>query len=265
MAKIVNSAGETLEIDREMGPVKVLQRGASTALAGRKIKCVVSTPSVDRAGDIIEVEGIDLANYKANPVVLLQHDPNRPIARCTEIRLEGSKLVAEATFPEPGISADADRVYGLIQAGILGAVSIGAMPKEWAFINDKRPWDGTKYIRSEMLEFSIVALPMNAEALIVGRAGDLAEAKAQREALMALMKASEVETPEEDEGENEESEKEEDKTASTSDQSGTLEAAATDAGMEPEGTCLPPADHGTTAEKAARLRAVQVLRAKALI
>lgn len=258
MAKIVNSAGETLEIDREMGPVKAVQRGASSLMDGRKIKCVVSTPSVDRAGDIIEVEGIDLANYKANPVVLLQHDPNRPIARCSEIRLEGNKLVAEAIFPEPGISADADRVYGLIQAGILGAVSIGALPKEWAFINDKRPWDGTKYIRSEMLEFSIVALPMNAEALIVGRDMNLDEAKAQREALAAIMKASEPEAPAESETEN------------NSVQSGTLEAPEGEATVDPpaaegEGACLAAAEHATTAEKAARLRAVQVLRAKALV
>lgn len=243
MPQMITDSGETVEIEREIGPVKLLQRGAvglvkDAGLADRQVKCVVSTPSVDRAGDIIEVGGIDLGNYKANPVVLLQHDANRPVAKCVMLGLEGGKLVAVAEFPEPGISADADRVYGLIKAGIIGAVSIGVLPKEWTFINDKRPWDGTKYIKSEMLEFSFVALPMNAEALVIGRSAG-PEAEAQRAALIALAKATEeveLEAP---------------------------EAPPTETESAPESACVDDGEHAK--QKAARLRTVEVLRSKALL
>jgi len=48
---------------------------------------VISTDAVDRDGDIIEVDGWEIDNYLANPVVLWAHDYRGvPVGRALEVR-----------------------------------------------------------------------------------------------------------------------------------------------------------------------------------
>ncbi|MEP3114917.1 HK97 family phage prohead protease [Nisaea sp.] len=143
--------------------------GIAKAVGERQVRVVVSTSTLDRDGDIIEIKGIDLAPYRLNPIVLNQHRRGEPIARCTEISTKGDTLEALVQFPEEGVSAKSDEVYGLIKAEILNAVSIGIIPHEWSNMDDKEPWRGKRYIKSEMIEFSVVSVPANSEALIVER------------------------------------------------------------------------------------------------
>ena len=124
---------------------------------------------VSRDGDIIDVTGIDLEAFRLNPIVLNQHRRDEPIARCVEIGVKGDALEALVQFPDKGISPKSDEVYGLIQAEVLNAVSIGIIPREWSHMDDDSPWLGTRYIKSEMVEFSVVSVPANADALIVER------------------------------------------------------------------------------------------------
>ncbi|WP_193171263.1 HK97 family phage prohead protease [Nisaea nitritireducens] len=143
--------------------------GIAKAVGERQVRVVVSTSSLDRDGDIIEVKGIDLAAYRLNPIVLNQHRRAEPIARCTDIRIKGDTIEATVQFPDEGVSPKSDEVYGLIKAEILNAVSIGIIPLEWSNMDDKEPWRGKRYNKSEMIEFSVVSVPANSEALIVER------------------------------------------------------------------------------------------------
>lgn len=180
MAKIQLKSGEVGEISPKLRQFSItagLVRENGAPDTSRRITATVSTNSPDRAGDIVEVSGIDLTNYLKNPVVLLQHRGDSPIAKCVEISKQGNQLIATAEFPPEGDDELADLTYRRIKNGIISAVSIGLNPKEggWEFIDDSDPWGGIRYTSTDMLEFSFVALPMNPEALILRRTLDAEE------------------------------------------------------------------------------------------
>lgn len=133
---------------------------------------ICSTGDKDRAGDIVDQSGIDLTSFQANPVVLWQHDQSMPIARASQISVAGGKLTARVKWPAPGVSAKADEVRGLVKAGVISAVSIGFAPIEKVPLDREHPKYGPqRYVRSELLEFSFVSVPANANALVVQRSG----------------------------------------------------------------------------------------------
>ena len=66
----------------------------------RSMRFVISTEGVDRDNDTIRASGWKLAGYRQNPVVLWAHDHKQlPVARCTDVHVEGDRLVAVAEFP----------------------------------------------------------------------------------------------------------------------------------------------------------------------
>jgi HK97 family phage prohead protease len=136
------------------------------------VRAIVSTPRTDRAGDIVDIAGLDLSAYRLNPVVLFMHDHDEPIARCEEIGLNGAQIEALVQFPPEGTCKLADEVYGLIKAGVINATSIGFLPKDFEFIDPKEPWNGRRFKSGELLEFSFVSVPANADALVIERNAD---------------------------------------------------------------------------------------------
>jgi hypothetical protein len=58
----------------------------ASKLSEGEVEFVVSTDSWDSHGERISVDGIDIKDYKKNPVVLWGHDGfNLPIAKTTKI------------------------------------------------------------------------------------------------------------------------------------------------------------------------------------
>lgn len=139
------------------------------AVGDRQVRVIASTATVDRSGDIVVAEGIGLARFKQNPVVLWMHNHEKPVARCVEIGVKAGKLEALVQFPPEGTSEKADEIYGLIKAGVVNATSIGFMPGEWSPMDPDRAYGPRKYISSELLEFSFVSVPANPDALIIER------------------------------------------------------------------------------------------------
>jgi len=136
----------------------------------RQVKVVCSTGEIDRAGEIVDQAGIDVTAFRRNPVCLWNHDANQPIASAVDIGVIGGTLHATCQFPETGISAKADEVYGLIRAGIVNAVSIGFKPLRTAPMDKADPKHGPKrYISCELMELSFTPVPCNSSALITGR------------------------------------------------------------------------------------------------
>jgi hypothetical protein len=79
---------------------------ATTEQVGeRQVRVICSTGDVDRAGDIVVQDGIDLSAYRTNPIVLWGHDTNQPIARASEIGVVDGKLMATGGFPAGSASA----------------------------------------------------------------------------------------------------------------------------------------------------------------
>lgn len=136
----------------------------------RTLDFVISTDAVDRCGDTIAVDGWQLANFRKNPVVLWAHDATiMPVAKASNIRVEDGKLKARAEFMSRDISGFADAVYRALQGGFLSATSVGFAPLKYSFSEEDGRTFGIDFLQQELLEFSIVPVPANQEALIESR------------------------------------------------------------------------------------------------
>ena len=130
---------------------------------------VLNEESEDRMGDIIEASGWDLKQFKKNPIALWQHDHDRPIGTWHNVRVEGKQLIGELKLAGTKLAQMARQ---LIQEGVLKAVSVGFIPKEY---ESKDPEDdpyGLKgYIirKAELLETSLVSVPAHPSALLLSK------------------------------------------------------------------------------------------------
>jgi hypothetical protein len=149
---------------------KLMDTSTQTLADLRQVIVNCSSPAVDRAGDIVVQAGISVANFMATGgTILWNHDPMRPIAYALECGVVGGKLRARAQFPKAGVSATADEVFGLIQERVINSASIGFSPEESEPVDPARPWDGRRFLKIELMEFSFVSVPCAPEAVIIAR------------------------------------------------------------------------------------------------
>ena len=132
-----------------------------------KYTFAISTGVEDRERDTISTAGWELDNYRKNPTVLWAHDYSAlPVGRSEMVIARAGQLVARMEFVPAEISPFAETVRQLVEGGWLKATSVGFRPLEWKF-NETR--GGFDFTRQELLEFSIVPIPANPEALIAAR------------------------------------------------------------------------------------------------
>ena len=127
---------------------------------GLDIKGSASTNHIDRAGDTIESNawtkgGLD--NFKNNPVILFNHNYDRPIGRAKEIGVTENGLELTAR-----ISKSAGDIKDLIKDGVLGAFSVGFKVKDAEYLTET---DGYKIKDAELFEVSVVSVPCNQNAV----------------------------------------------------------------------------------------------------
>ncbi len=127
---------------------------------GLDIKGSASTNALDRAGDVIEPGawtkgGLD--NYKQNPILLFNHNYDRPIGRAKELNVSENGLDITAR-----ISKSAGEIKDLIKDGVLGAFSVGFKVKDADYISET---DGYKIKDAELFEVSVVSVPCNQNAV----------------------------------------------------------------------------------------------------
>jgi HK97 family phage prohead protease len=137
----------------------------------------ITTSSVDRDNDTISSDGWELGNFLRNPVVLFGHDSRSlPVGRATNITPLSNGLVSTVQFPEKGVYDFADTVLAMVKGGFLKATSVGFRPLE-VNINEER--GGLDFIRQELLEWSIVPVPANPEALMSASGSGIDMAKVE--------------------------------------------------------------------------------------
>jgi HK97 family phage prohead protease len=127
---------------------------------GREV--TINTTAEDRHGTIIDPAGAELENYRKNPVVLLNHNPEQ-IVGTSSVRLSDDRRRLIATMQRWAESAGS--VRRKVENGILKAASVGfrVIEKERA----KNPKGESVLIvtRWELVEWSWVAVPSNPTAL----------------------------------------------------------------------------------------------------
>lgn len=130
----------------------------------RRCRFTITTEDADRERDVVKAEGVNIANFQANPVVLFAHDyKSLPVGRAISIERYPGKIVAVTEFATADLNPFAEQVYRMVKAGFLKACSIGFRPLEWVYDEDRK---GVNFEKSELLEYSIVPVPANAQALI---------------------------------------------------------------------------------------------------
>jgi len=120
------------------------------------IKGSASTNGLDRAGDIIEADAWTkggLENFKNNPIILFNHNYDKPIGRAKDLKVTENGLEISAK-----ISKAAGDVTQLIKDGVLGAFSVGFKVKDADYMTET---DGYKIKDAELFEVSVVSVPCN--------------------------------------------------------------------------------------------------------
>lgn len=125
---------------------------------------IMSTDDTDRMGDVVEIGGIDLKAFRKNPVALWQHDAESPIGTWADVRKEGGRLIGKLQLAAAKTSPLIDRLRQLIEQRVLRAVSIGFRALE---IKPTGEGFGLRFLKSELVECSLVSIPANAAALRV--------------------------------------------------------------------------------------------------
>ncbi len=108
---------------------------------------VLSDESVDRDGDIVRQDGLDLTQFRKNPVALFAHNHNDPIGAWQNVRRDGKRTIGRLRLAAEGTSETVDKARKLVEQGILRAVSIGFMPLEGKPLNPDEPWKGITFSR----------------------------------------------------------------------------------------------------------------------
>ena len=121
---------------------------------------MASTHDEDRANDVIMAEAWTkggLGNFEKNPIILFNHDYNKPIGRATGLKVtdNGLELKAKISKSAP------DHVAQLVKEGILGAFSVGFRVKDADYMSET---DGLKIKDAELFEVSVVSVPCNQAA-----------------------------------------------------------------------------------------------------
>jgi uncharacterized protein len=138
-------------------------------LGEREVGVVASTDQLARDGHILEPTGIQLMNYRANPIVLWSHQPEEPVGACTAISVQGRALAATILFAPLGASSTADKICALVKSNVIRGVSIGFDAKDMTPLDPQQPRGGMRINTSELLEISFVSVPADTGAGVVAR------------------------------------------------------------------------------------------------
>jgi HK97 family phage major capsid protein/HK97 family phage prohead protease len=141
---------------------------------GDALEFVLSDNSVDRVGDVIE-QNWELSAFKKNPIALFNHGRDHVIGSWAGVRVDGNRLLGKLQLAAEGTSELVDTVRRLVAQNILRATSVGFMPlKTEKLTNDASEfWGPFRYLKSELLEASLVSVPANSNAIALARSLNL--------------------------------------------------------------------------------------------
>ena len=146
-------------MEKGIFPIEVKEKRAD----GGRI--VINTGSVDRDRDRVKPSGANIANYMKNPVVQWGHnyfDPWATVGKTTELTIFPDRIEAEFELRPAANDADPQNVVRLLwDGGWIKTASIGFNPLEF----EKNEMEGHDFTSWDLLEWSLVPIPANQDAL----------------------------------------------------------------------------------------------------
>ena len=132
---------------------------------------VASTPAVDRDADRVLPQGMQLENYRQNPVLMYGHRYDEPwtlIGKAAEIVADADGIRILPELREPASDSDPMHIVkALWDSGLLRAASIGFNPLQYM----DNGFGGKDIVSCELLEISLVPIPANQEAMRLAMKG----------------------------------------------------------------------------------------------
>jgi HK97 family phage major capsid protein/HK97 family phage prohead protease len=160
--------------DATRAPSTLLRKGGPTVVkevseTDRTVLHVITSRIVDRDGDVIEPRGMRSGAFTTNPVVLFGHrswgGPMDVIGRNLSLDPSDTEVVALTQFASPAANPMADHCWHLVKEGMLRAWSIGFLPITWSEEKILPGQTGWWFKEWELVEYSLVPIPSNPEAL----------------------------------------------------------------------------------------------------
>jgi hypothetical protein len=140
----------------------------------------MSEETIDRDGEVIKIDGWDLKNFKKNSILLWGHRHDIPGIGVVGLaaKEDGNLVARKVRFATEGIYELADTVHGLVDDGVLKAVSVGYIPKKRTYPKQDEEDENGKGVKgkkkprviteeAELYELSIVNVGSNPNALAV--------------------------------------------------------------------------------------------------
>jgi len=141
-------------------------------LEGGMLRHIASDETEDRHGDIVSAKGWILDSYKKNPVVLWAHSHGTmPVGKNIDIGVSRKKLVGVSEYPSAKMYEFGNTAFRLAALGYMKAVSVGFIPLKFELLDEENPWGGVKTLQQDLLEYSIVPVPANPNALTLAAKG----------------------------------------------------------------------------------------------
>ena len=132
----------------------------------RIIRGIATSPAMDRVGDIIEPLGVRVRGLVP---LLAGHAHDKPVGTVKFDKPTKQGVTFTAKLPqivEPGALKDrVDTAWSEVKHGLITSVSIGFRPIDGAY--ERLPSGGIHFKEIEIYELSLVAVPAQAEALIL--------------------------------------------------------------------------------------------------
>lgn len=125
----------------------------------REITGLATSPAPDRMQDVVEPTG---ARFKLPLPFLWQHDSSQPIGHVIDAKVSRAGIEITAKIAK-GVTAEIDRAWSLIKAGLVPGLSIGFTSIKHEIIPETK---GIRFLKWDWLELSAVTIPANAEANI---------------------------------------------------------------------------------------------------
>ncbi len=134
------------------------------------VTAVISTDAIDRDNEVLSPKGAILDNFLKNPVVLWVHNSfGMPVGKALWIKRGRKKITAKVKFAKTDLGQE---VFEMFKGGFLNAFSVGFIVKK---SHSPTPDEIKKkpelaeawriFDEWELLEFSVVPVPANQEAL----------------------------------------------------------------------------------------------------
>jgi len=150
----------------------------------RVIRGIATSPTPDRVGDIIDPFGVVVA---ADIPLFLYHDSEKTVGRAVFGKPTAKGIPFEAQLPlvaEAGALKDrVDEAWAMVRHGLIKAVSVGFRLLDDAY--EALKGGGIKYLKTEVLELSLVPVPAQPDAVITSFKA-MADGQSSPEAIRTL-------------------------------------------------------------------------------